>query len=181
MALTLEMTHVLLNTQDSPTSPVSVNYCQLSSPGYKEEELRRGDTEALGGDVQEFIIEDLTCSSCSSGTYNGFNSRNSQKSLYHSITSLTLTPNTTAHFSLEEGRYLVAKSPGFYGISVSAQIQVYAGNEMIIGDYGQNKQGPSFPRHSVVRLEKGDKLSMKTTYSLKSATEGSKLFIVLIS
>ena len=167
--------------QDSPTDPVSVNYCQLSSPGYKEEELRRGDTEALGGrggSMEEFTIQDLTCSSCR-GHYQYVNQ-------IHDVDSLTLTPNTTAHFSVVD-RYLVAKTPGFYGISVSGQIQVYQalvhlylsplGSAMIL-----NTISPlSSPKPAVVRLDTGDKLSMKTSYQYMSSAKGSKLFIALLN
>ena len=161
--------------QDSPTDPVSVNYCQLSAPGYKEEQLRRGDTAALGGSMEEFTIEEFICSSCSpcNRRNNGFGglSNSNECNTYYDIDSWTLTPNTSAHFSFE-GRYLVAKSPGFYGISVSVQMQVYQGNTMII---------TSREKHSFVRLETGDKISIKTTHSLMASTEGSKLFIAMLS
>ena len=179
VVITTLMIHVLVSMQDSPTDPVSVNYCQLSSPGYKEEELRRGDTEALGGGMDEFIIEDLTCDLCkpcdnTRDIYGRKVQSSNNCDNYYDIDLLTLKPNTSAHFNFE-AKYLVVKSPGFYGISVSAQVQVYQGSDMILNDMSS-----SFPKHSFVRLDVGDKISMKTTYNKMDSTRGSKLFIALL-
>merc|ERR1712037_354538 len=51
-------------TKDSAEDDVSVNYCQLSSPGYKEEQLRREEVGLdLFSKMEEFTFVSFTKSS----------------------------------------------------------------------------------------------------------------------
>ena len=88
--------------QDSPSDLVSVNYCQLSSPGYKEEELRVGETTPLGARTQEFVFGKII-----------YRSRN-----WFHMTEFTLTPNTTANFDFD-GTSLSVKKSGLFLICTS--------------------------------------------------------------
>jgi len=96
-------------TKDSAEEDVSVNYCQLSSPGYKEEQLRR---EEVGlnffSKMEEFTFVSYTKSSGRTN-YN----RNGNNVIFYDMTSIQFEPKTSAYFDITD-RYFIAKQTGLY-------------------------------------------------------------------
>jgi len=88
-----------------------VNYCQLSSPGYKEEQLRReevGGLDLFSGNMEEFTFVSYTRSSGRTN-YN----RNGNNANFYDMTSIQFEPKTSVYFDITD-RYFIAKQTGLY-------------------------------------------------------------------
>jgi len=103
-------------TKDSAEDDVSVNYCQLSSPGYKEEQLRReeGGLNIFSGNMEEFTFVSYSKSSARNfyrrdlqGNYGHIHVR------YYDMTNIQFEPKTSKNFDITD-RYLIAKETGLY-------------------------------------------------------------------
>ena len=92
---------------------MSVNYCQLSSPGDKEEQLRR---EEVGRDLfsknkmEEFTFVNYSPSSRSLKHY----TRLGTSKYFYDMTNIQFEPKTSANFDITEDRYFKAKETGMY-------------------------------------------------------------------
>merc|ERR1712055_140365 len=132
-------------TKDSAEEDVSVNYCQLSSPGYKEEQLRReeGGFNLFSGNMEEFTIRDFTKSSArhywrrdpSSGN-SRYGASESQVQFYD-MTKIQFEPTTSVNFDISD-RYLTAKETGLFAF-YSEHVELIVGNTWISQlDYNSN-------------------------------------------
>ena len=95
---------------------MSVNYCQLSSPGYKEEQLRREEVrlDLFSTNMEEFTF--ASYSSSSAGNYyrrDLHSSYGAQNVRYYDMTNIQFEPTTSANFDVTD-RYLKAKETGLY-------------------------------------------------------------------
>ena len=85
-----------------------MNYCQLSSPGYKEEQLRR---EEVG--LNFFSkMEEFTFVSCTKSSQRNYYRNNKHVAIYD-LTRIQFEPQTSVNFDITDS-YLRAKQTGFY-------------------------------------------------------------------
>ena len=149
--------------QDSAEEDVSVNYCQLSSPGYKEEQLRReeGGFNLFSGNMEEFTIKDFTKSSArhywrrdpSSGN-SRYGASESQVQFYD-MTEIQFEPTTSVNFDISD-RYLTAKETGLFAF-YSEHVELIVGNTWISQlDYNSNMA-------SMALVKKGQNIGFKVT------------------
>ena len=123
---------------------MSVNYCQLSSPGYKEEQLRReeGGFNLFSGIMEEFTIKDFTKSSgrhymsrdpssiISGNSRNGYRSTASESQVqFYDMTEIQFEPTTSVNFDISD-RYLTAKETGLFAF-YSEHVELIVGNTWI--------------------------------------------------
>ena len=122
--------------QDSAEEDVSVNYCQLSSPGYKEEQLRKeeGGFNLFSGNMEEFTIKDFTKSSGThfwrrdlSSSYRS--SRSESQVQFYDMTKIQFEPTTSVNFDISD-RYLTAKVTGLFAF-YSEHVELIVGNTWI--------------------------------------------------
>ena len=93
-----------------------MNYCQLSSPGYKEEQLRRevGGLDLFSGNVEEF-----TFISYSKSHGRNFYRRDLQGNYganhvtFYDMTNIQFEPKTSVYFDITD-RCIKAKETGLY-------------------------------------------------------------------
>jgi len=137
-------------TKTSPEEPVGVSYCHLSSPGYREETLRRGQPEAMGARTDEFTV-----TSYQRG--NGANAKlwNGNIGMYD-VYGMNISPNSSSSFDAD-GTYLTAKKSGLFAVS-SSDLYIFQDNFMIT--FGKKAGG-------MVQLVKGEKLKFKSTQNCK--------------
>ena len=126
--------------QDSAEEDVSVNYCQLSRPGYKEEQLRRekGGFNIFSGNMEEFTIKDFTKSSArpywkrnpSSTSSNGYRSTASETQVqFYDMAEIQFEPTTSVNFDISD-RYLTAKETGLFAF-YSEHVELIVGSTWI--------------------------------------------------
>ena len=126
--------------QDSAEEDVSVNYCQLSRPGYKEEQLRReeGGFNLFSGNMEELTIKDFTKSSArpywkrnpSSTSSNGYRSTASETQVqFYDMAEIQFEPTTSVNFDISD-RYLTAKETGLFAF-YSEHVELIVGNTWI--------------------------------------------------
>ena len=104
---------------------MSVNYCQLSSPGYKEEQLRR---EEVGLDIFSKMEEFTFVSYTKSSGRNNYN-RNGNSATFYDMTSIQFEPKTSHYFDITD-RYFIAKQTGLYSFS-SERIGIFLSNKWV--------------------------------------------------
>jgi len=136
-------------TKDSAEDEVSVNYCQLSSPGYKEEQLRR---EEVGLDIfskmEEFTFVNFTKSS----SYSNYN-RNGNNARFYDMTSIQFEPNTSLYFDITD-RYFIAKQTGLY-MFYSESFGIFLSTKWISLADSSNSVAP------MALVKKGEKINFK--------------------
>ena len=142
---------------------MSVNYCQLSNPGYKEEQLRReeGGFNLFTGNMEEFTIKDFTKSSArhywrrdpSSGN-SRYGASESQVQFYD-MTKIQFEPTTSVNFDISD-RYLTAKETGLFAF-YSEHVELIVGNTWISQlDLNSNMA-------SMALVKKGQNIGFKVT------------------
>ena len=139
---------------------MSVNYCQLSSPGYKEEQLRKeeGGFNLFSGNMEEFTIKDFTKSSGTHFWRRDFSSRyhssQSQSQVqFYDMTKIQFEPTTSVNFDISD-RYLTAKETGLFAF-YSEHVELIVGNTWISQvDYNSNMA-------SMALVKKGQNISFK--------------------
>merc|ERR1712018_419322 len=133
---------------------VSVNYCQLSSPGYKEEQLRREEVGLhIFSKMEEFTFVNFTKPS---GRHSGSNyNRNGQnvRFYFYDITSFQLEPNTSLYFDITD-RYLIAKQTGLY-MFYSESFGIFLSTKWISLADSSNSMAP------MALVKKGEKINFK--------------------
>ena len=140
---------------------MSVNYCQLSSPGYKEEQLRReeGGFNLFSGNMEEFTIKDFRQSSGrqywrrdpSSHGYRG--SASESQVQFNDMTEIQFEPTTSVNFDISD-RYLTAKETGLFAF-YSEHVELIVGNTWISQvDLNSNMA-------SMALVKKGQNISFK--------------------
>jgi len=150
-------------TKDSAEEDVSVNYCQLSSPGYKEEQLRReeGGFNLFSGNMEEFTIRDFTKSSArhywrrdpSSGN-SRYGASESQVQFYD-MTKIQFEPTTSVNFDISDS-LLTAKETGLFAF-YSEHVELIVGNTWISQlDLNSNMA-------SMALVKKGQNIGFKVT------------------
>jgi len=139
-------------TKTSPEEPVGVSYCQLSSPGYREETLRRGQPGTLGAKTEEFNVTSYQ-------TGNGANAHlwNGNIGMYD-VRSMNISPNSSSSFDAD-GTCLTAKKSGLFAVS-SSDFYIFQDNFMI--SVGLKAVG-------MVQLVKGEKLKFKSPSSRQTS------------
>ena len=142
---------------------MSVNYCQLSSPGYKEEQLRReeGGFNLFSGTMEEFTIRDFTKSSGrhywrrdpSSGN-SRYGASESQVRFYD-MTKIQFEPTTSVNFDISDS-LLTAKETGLFAF-YSEHVELIVGNTWISQvDFNSNMA-------SMALVKKGQNIGFKVT------------------
>jgi len=135
-------------TKDSAEDDVSVNYCQLSSPGYKEEKLRREEVGLnLFSKMEEFTFVSYTKSGGSN--YN----RNGQNVHFYDMTSIQFEPKTSLYFDITD-RYFIAKQTGLYAFS-SEHAGIFLSNKWVSLADSRNSVA------SMTLIKKGEKVNFK--------------------
>eukprot|EP00092_Neocalanus_flemingeri_P078961 GFUD01098319.1.p1 GENE.GFUD01098319.1~~GFUD01098319.1.p1 ORF type:complete len:298 (+),score=56.41 GFUD01098319.1:59-895(+) len=138
-------------TKDNPTSDLKVNYCDLSAPGYKEEDLRVGESQPLDKGSMMFTLTNLVCTYCPG------------QSRYYDLSSFNATFDDALAMNfdivLEEG-VLKTKKEGFYAFYFSnSWVQFYVGLTQC-------------EETCVHWLKIGDKLKFKSNYLYKDFVKG---------
>ena len=127
---------------------MSVNYCQLSSPGYKEEQLRREEVGLdLFSKMEEFTFVSYTKSGGSN--YN----RNGQNVHMQDMTSIQFEPKTSLYFDITD-RYFIAKQTGLYAFS-SEHAAIFLSNKWVSLADSRNSVA------SMTLIKKGEKVNFK--------------------
>jgi len=145
-----------------------VNYCQLSSPGYKEEQLRReevGGLDLFSGNMEEFTFVSYTRSSGRTN-YN----RNGNNANFYDMTSIQFEPKTSVYFDITD-RYFIAKQTGLYAF-YSEHAGIFISNKWI------SLADSSSSVASMTLIKKGDTIKFKDD-NYGSAT-GTKLTVFKI-
>jgi len=116
-----------------------VNYCHLSAPGYKEEDLRVGETQDIVWRAEQFNLTSLKCSSC----YRSWNT----------VESMELTPNTSRYFNITDDK-LIVRETGVYMLVATwnRYIQLYSTNNGVILEHNKSKNP------IIKMLEKGEEM-----------------------
>jgi len=122
-------------TKDSAEEDVSVNYCQLSRPGYKEEQLRReeGGFNLFSGNMEEFTISSYTKSRGNRywrrhpgrSVSNGYSSQGESQVQFYEMTQIQFEPTTSVNFDISD-QYLTAKETGLYAFN-SEHVELIVG------------------------------------------------------
>jgi len=151
-------------TKDSAEDDVSVNYCQLSSPGYKEEKLRREEVGLdLFSKMEEFTFVSYTKAS---GRHSGSNyNRNGQNVRFYDMTSIQFEPKTSRYFDITD-RYFIAKQTGLYAFS-SEHAGIFLSNKWVSLADTQNSVA------SMTLIKKGEMINFKIdqyTSNVKGST-----------
>ena len=149
--------------QDSAEEDVSVNYCQLSRPGYKEEQLRReeGGFTLFSGNMEEFTIKDFRQSSGRQYWRRDLSSGNSRYGAsesqvqFYDMTEIQFEPTTSVNFDISD-RYLTAKETGLFAF-YSEHVELIVGNTWISQvDYNSNMA-------SMTLVKKGQNIGFKVS------------------
>ena len=140
---------------------MSVNYCQLSSPGYKEEQLRRSE---VGLDIFS-KMEEFTFVSYTRSSGRNYYRHNNHVTMYD-MTSIHFEPQTSANFDITDS-YLRAKQTGMYAFYSELSVV-----DLLISDkwISHNKDVAS-----VVLVKKGQMVKFKIA---NSNAEGRTLTIL---
>ena len=140
---------------------MSVNYCQLSSPGYKEEQLRR---EEVGLDLFSKMEEFTFVSFTKSSAYANYN-RNGNNARFYDMTSIQFEPKTSRYFDITD-RYFIAKQTGLYAFS-SEHAGIFLSNKWVSLADTQNSVA------SMTLIKKGEMINFKIdqyTSNVKGST-----------
>ena len=143
---------------------MSVNYCQLSSPGYKEEQLRREEVGLdLFSKMEEFTFFNYTKAS---GRHSGSNyNRNGQNVRFYDMTSIQFEPKTSRYFDITD-RYFIAKQTGLYAFSCE-HAGIFLSNKWVSLADTQNSVA------SMTLIKKGEMINFKIdqyTSNVKGST-----------
>ena len=124
-----------------------MSYCHLSSPGYREETLRRGEQEALGAlgtKVQEFNIS-------------SFQKTFSRRETWTLVNSMDISPSSTHSFDALGGATpfrMTARKSGLFIVSPSCCFRIYHN--------GNNMSQENYRAPVLLQMKKGDELMFKT-------------------
>ena len=144
--------------QDSPEEPVGVSYCHLSSPGYREDTLRRGEQETLGARTEEFTVTGFQ-----RGSGRSYKSWDGNNGMYD-VRSMNISPNSSSSFDADS-TYLTAKKSGLFAVS-SSDFYIFQDNIMI---------SFSLKAAGMVQLGKGEKLHFQIASSRPTSLVGKIL------
>ena len=141
--------------QDSAEEDVSVNYCQLSSPGYKEEQLRREEVgfNLFSGNMEELTIVDYTPTS-GRNFYRRLLHGRQTNTHYYDMTHIQFEPKTSVYFDITD-TYLKAKETGLYAFH-SEHVQMLMDDKWISNNDDQN-----YIMASVALVKKGQMIKFK--------------------
>ena len=157
--------------QDSAEDEVSVNYCQLSSPGYKEEQLRR---EEVGLDIFSKMEEITFVSYSVTGGRDYYRRelfrRENRNVRFYDVTNIQFEPNTSVYFDITDS-YLVAKQTGLYAFH-SQEVQMTIDDKWI-----SNNDDTNYIMASVALVKKGQKIKFKVATDRNTHVKGTTLTI----
>jgi len=158
-------------TKDSAEDEVSVNYCQLSSPGYKEEQLRR---EEVGLDIFSKMEEFTFVSYSTTGGRNYYRRRlyghSHQEVRFYDMTNIQFEPNTSVYFDISDS-YLQAKQTGLYAFH-SEEVEMTIDDKWI-----SNNDDTNYIMASVALVKKGQKIKFKVATDRNTHVKGTTLTI----
>ena len=137
---------------------MGVSYCHLSSPGYREDTLRRGEQEALGSRTEEFTVTGFQ-----RGSGRSYKSWDGNNGMYDAR-SMNISPNSSSSFDADS-TYLTAKKSGLFAVS-SSDFYIFQDNIMI---------SFSLKAAGMVQLVKGEKLHFKIPSSRPTSLVGKIL------
>jgi len=167
-------------TKDSAEEEVSVNYCQLSSPGYKEEQLRReeGGFNIFSGNMEEFTIISYTKSRGhrywrrhpSKIVSNGYSNQGESQVQFYEMTQIQFEPTISVNFEISD-QYLTAKETGLYAFN-SDRVELIVGANWI-SHYDNN-----FSMASMALVKKGEGIGFKVASDQDAYARNSTLTIV---
>ena len=168
---------VILCIQDSAEDNVSVNYCQLSNPGYKEEQLRREEVrlDFFSTNMEEFTFVNYSTSSggmsyaytrVSTYTLNTY----TERVQFYDMTQIQFEPRTSVYFDITDN-YLRAKQTGLYAFH-SKDVQMTIDYKWMSND---NNDENHFIMASVALVKKGKKIMFRVARN--AWAKGTKLTI----
>ena len=148
-------------SQDSVEDDVSVNYCQLSSPGYKEEQLRREEVglDLFSGNMEEFTIVSYTPHSGRTFVRRELY-RNPSHVHFNDMINMQFEPNTSANFNITDS-YFTAKQTGLYAFQ-SENVEM-----TIDGKWISNNDDQNYNMASVALVKKGQMIKFKIANGAK--------------
>ena len=159
---------------------MSVNYCQLSSPGYKEEQLRKeeGDFNLFSGNMEEFRIISYKKSrgnrywrrNPSRSVSNGYSNQGESQVQFYEMTQIQFEPTKSVNFDISD-QYLTAKETGLYAFN-SEHVELIVGANWI-SHYDNN-----FSMASMALVKKGEEIGFKVASDQDAYAKNSTLTIV---
>ena len=159
---------------------MSVNYCQLSSPGYKEEQLRReeGGFNIFSGNMEEFTIISYTKSRPhrywrrhpSKIVSNGYSNQGESQVQFYEMTQIQFEPTISVNFEISD-QYLTAKETGLYAFN-SEHV------ELIVGANWISHFDNNFSMASMALVKKGEGIGFKVASDQDAYARNSTLTIV---
>ena len=169
---------MILCIQDSAEDNVSVSYCQLSNPGYKEEQLRRSEVglNLFSGNMEEFTFVNYTTSSggrsytytrVSTYTLNTY----TETVQFYDLTHIQFEPKTSVYFDITDN-YLRAKQTGLYAFH-SKDVQMTINYKWI-----SNNNDENYFMASVALVKYGQEIKFKVASDRNAHAKGTKLTIL---
>ena len=157
---------------------MSVSYCQLSNPGYKEEQLRRSEVgvDLFSGNMEEFTFVNYTTSSGGmSYTYTRVNTYTlntyTERVRFYDMAHIQFEPRTSVYFDITDN-YLRAKQTGLYAFH-SKDVQMTINYKWI-----SNNNDKNYFMASVALVKYGQEIKFKVASDRNVHAKGTKLTIL---
>ena len=140
---------------------MSVNYCQLSNPGYKEEQLRREEVglDLFSGNMEEFTIVSYTPHSGRTFVRRELY-RNPSHVHFNDMINMQFEPNTSVNFNITDS-YFTAKQTGLYAFQ-SENVEM-----TIDGKWISNNDDQNYNMASVALVKKEQMIKFKIANGAK--------------
>ena len=159
---------------------MSVNYCQLSSPGYKEEQLRREEVglNLFSGNMEEFKF--VSYARTGGRAYYRSQSTDYRNIYFYDMTNIQFEPKTSSYFDItvsytvrNTNSYFTAKETGLYAFH-SEKVEMTIDDKWI----SNNDDGQNYIMASVALVKKGQMIKFRIEDGINA--EGSTLTIFKI-
>ena len=151
---------------------MSVNYCQLSSPGYKEEQLRREEVglDLFSGNMEEFTF--VSFLKTGGRVYYKRELFRNKNVHFYDMTNIQFEPKTSVYFDITNSS-LKAKETGLYAFH-SEKVEMTIDDKWI----SNNDDGQNYIMASVALVKKGQMIKFRIEDGINA--EGSTLTIYKI-